>query len=147
MFIKTKNYDKCIQKVRIEIGTLVGLEKDNEAFITLKEIPTIQMMELKESYEKGEKALMNFFKNLLPSIISEHNFYETEQKKMSSSDLASLIFESIELTQKVINTYTNASFFTRQQRKGGKLLPSAVKSSMEDTAPNSTKNTGIGSST
>jgi len=120
MFIKTKNYEKCIQKVRIEIGTLVGLEKDDEAFITLKEIPTIQMMELKESYEKGEKELMNFFKNLLPSIIAEHNFYETEQKKMSNSDLASLIFESIELTQKVINTYTNASFFTHQQRKGDK---------------------------
>ena len=24
MFIKTKNYDKCIQKVRIDIGILVG---------------------------------------------------------------------------------------------------------------------------
>ena len=147
MFIKTKNYEKCIQKVRIEIGTLVGLEKDDEAFITLKEIPTIQMMELKESYEKGEKELMNFFKNLLPSIIAEHNFYETEQKKMSNSNLASLVFESIELTQKVINTYTNASFFTRQQRKGSKSLPSAVKSSMEDTAKNSTENMGVGSST
>lgn len=144
MFIKTKNYEKCIQKVRIEIGTLVGLEKDDEAFITLKEIPTIQMMELKESYEKGEKELMNFFKNLLPSIIAEHNFYETEQKKMSNSDVANLVFESIDLTQKVINTYTKASFFTRQQRNVDKSLPSAVKYSMEDTAPNSTENTGNG---
>lgn len=48
MFIKTRNYDKCIQKVRIEVGTLVGLEKDDEAFILLKELPTLEMLRLKE---------------------------------------------------------------------------------------------------
>lgn len=110
MFIKSRNYDKCIQKVRIEVGTIVGLEKDDEAYIELREIPTIEMMELKEAYEKGETVLMCFFKNLLPAIIVDHNFYETEQRKMDGKAVAGLVFESLDLTQKVIGAYTNASF-------------------------------------
>jgi hypothetical protein len=147
MFIKSRNYDKCIQKVRIEVGTNVGLEKDEEAFIELKEIPTLEMMELKEAYEKGEKALMAFFKDLLPRIITDHNFYETEQKKMSPEALASLVFESLDLTQKVIGAYTNAAFFTRAQRSADKSHPSVPKSSVADSAQNSTENTGTGSAT
>lgn len=144
MFIKTKNYDKCIQKVRIEVGTLVGLEKDDEAYIELREIPTLEMIQLKEAYEKGEKALMEFFKDLLPLIIVDHNFYETEQKKMDGKAVAALVFESLDLTQKVIGAYTNASFFTRAQKSGERSLPSAQKSSMEDTAQSSSGNTVAG---
>ena len=36
MFVKTRNYDKAIQKVRIVAGTYVGLEKDDQAFLILK---------------------------------------------------------------------------------------------------------------
>ena len=69
MFIKSKNYDKCIQKVRIEVGTLVGLEKDDEAFITLKELPTIDMLRLKDAAEKGEKESLSFFKEDRKSVV------------------------------------------------------------------------------
>ena len=30
MFVKAKNYESAIQKVRIELGTLLGLETDEE---------------------------------------------------------------------------------------------------------------------
>lgn len=144
MFIKAKNYDRCIQRVRIEVGTMVGLEKDDEAFITLREIPTIQMMELKEAYEKGEKQLMCYFRELLPVITVDHNFYVTEQKKMSPSELTDLVFQSIGLTQKIIGSYTEAAFFTRAQRTGDSSHPSAQKSSKEDTAPSFTGSTDTG---
>lgn len=144
MFIKTKNYDKCIQKVRIEVGTLVGLEKDDEAYIELKEIPTLEMMKLKEAYEKGENELMLFFKELLPSIIADHNFYETEQKKMDGNSVASLIFESLNLTQKVIGNYTQATFFTQAQSKGDKSQVSVPKCLVDDTMKSSSENMAIG---
>lgn len=144
MFIKNKNYDTCIQRVRIEVGALVGLEKNDEAYLTLREIPTIEMMELKEAYEKSEKDLMKFFRNLLPVVIVDHNFYETEQKKMTPKDVSALIFESLELTQKVISDYTNAAFFTRAQKNGDTSIPSALKSSQDGTAPSSTGSTATG---
>jgi hypothetical protein len=145
MFIKSRNYGSCIQKVRIEVGLASGLEKDDEAFITLREIPTIQMMELKDAYEKGEKELMGFFRELLPAIIVDHNFYVTEQLRMTGAELRDLVFDSLELTQKVIGGYTEAAFFTRAQRTGGSSHPSAPKSSAEDTAPSCTGSTGAGS--
>ena len=52
MFVRDRN-DSWFQKVKVEVGTLLGLGSDEEAYITLKDIPTIQMLELKDSYEKG----------------------------------------------------------------------------------------------
>lgn len=120
MFVKSKNYDKAIQKVRINVGTEVGLEKDDEAFITLKELPTLDMMKLKEVYSKGNEELINFFKTLLPIIIVDHNFYATEQKKMSNEELADFLFERTDLTLKVLNTYSKASFFIPKKKEESK---------------------------
>ena len=147
MFIKSKNYDKCIQKVRIEVGTLVGLEKDDEAFITLKELPTIDMLRLKDAAEKGEKESLSFFKEILPTIIADHNFYETEQKRMDGVAVTALVFESLDLTLKVINEYTKSAFFTRARRKDGRSPASAQRSSAEDTTPSSSGSMDAGSST
>jgi hypothetical protein len=149
MFIKTKNYDKCIQKVRIEVGTLVGLEKDDEAYILLKELPTLEMLRLKEASEKGENETLSLLRDLLPSILVDHNFYEDEnaQRKMKNQDVAALVFESLDLTVKVVNEYTHAGFFSRANGSGGKSLPSAPKSSTDEGTPPCMPSTGTGSST
>ena len=119
MFIRSKHYDNCIQKVKIEVGTLVGLEKDDEAFITLKELPTMDMLRMKQAAEDGDNAPLELLKELLPEIITDHNFYEDEEgkQKMSNEDIASLVFDSLELTSKIVNDYTSASFFTQAQKK------------------------------
>ncbi len=149
MFIKAKNYDKCIQKVRITVGTLVGLEKDDEAFIILKELPTLLMLKLKDSSQKGENETLSLLKELLPIILVDHNFYEDEngQKKMKSEDVASLIFESLDLTVKVVNEYTRASFFTRAQKNDAKSPLSVQKSLTGDGTAKSSGSTGTGSLT
>jgi len=149
MFIKAKNYDKCIQKVRIEVGSLVGLERDDEAYILLKELPTLEMLRLKDSSEKGENETLSLLRELLPSILVDHNFYEDESGKikMKSEEVASLIFESLDLTVKVVNEYTHAGFFTQKRRSDAKLLPSAAKSLTDEGMPSSTESTDTGSST
>ncbi|MFA7109444.1 MAG: hypothetical protein WC162_09915 [Sphaerochaetaceae bacterium] len=118
MFIKSKNYGNCVQKVKIEIGTNVGLESADEAYIVLKELPTIEMLKLKEASEKSENEILTLFKELIPLILIEHNFYEDEkaQKKMSNKDVTSIIFDSLDLTVKVVDEYTKASFFTRAEK-------------------------------
>lgn len=119
MFIKSKNYNNCVQKVKIEIGSNVGLEKDDEAYIVLKELPTIEMLKLKDASEKSENEILILFRELLPLILIEHNFYEDEkaQKKMSNKDVTSIIFDSLDLTVKVVDAYTKASFFTQAEKK------------------------------
>ena len=115
MFVKKRNYDNCIQKVRINVGTLVGLDSDEEAYIVMKELPTFEMLGLRNFQQEGEEGLLHYIKDILPSIIVDHNFYEDENKKMSNEDLAKLIFERVDLSTKVINDYINASFFTRKR--------------------------------
>jgi hypothetical protein len=118
MFIKAKHYDTCIQKVRIELGILLGLDADPEAFIVLKELPTLQMLTLKEASEQGENQTLALLKDLLPSILTDHNFYEDEQTKvkMKNEEVTDLIFASLDLTVKVVNAYTHAAFFTHAQK-------------------------------
>lgn len=120
MFIRNKNYDNAIQKVRIEVGTLVGLEKDDEAYIVLKELPTQEMLALKSASEAGEEAIMDFFKQVLPKIMADHNFYETEQKKMTNEAVTDFIFEKLDLSSKVISSYSNAAFFTQASKRENK---------------------------
>ena len=117
MFVRNKNYENAIQKVRIDVGTLVGLEKDDEAYVVLKELPTSEMLRLKDASDGGESAIMDFFKSVLPKIITDHNFYETEQKKMTNEAVTEFIFEKLELSSKVISGYSNAAFFTQMSKR------------------------------
>ena len=149
MFIKTKHYDTCIQKVRIEVGTLVGLEKDDEAYIVLRELPTLEMLRLKEASEQGEHETLTLLRDLLPAILTDHNFYEDEnaKRKMDSREVAALVFESLDLTVKVVNEYTHAAFFTRTDASGARSRRCAPRSSTDGTAASSMPSTATGSST
>lgn len=116
MFVRQKAYDNAIQKVRVEFGTLIGLEEDKEAFVLLKELPTMEMMQLNEAHEKGHKELIEFFRQVLPYIIVDHNLYETDEKKMTTEAVTSFIFEKLDVTSKIVSDYASASFFTRQNK-------------------------------
>ena len=119
-YVRNKAYKNAIQKIRVDFGTIIGQEKDEDAYIVLKELPTMEMMQLKEAHEKGQKELLGFFKEVLPQIIVEHNLYETETQKMKNSDVAAFIYEKLDLTGKIIGEYASASFFTPPNGKDGK---------------------------
>ena len=119
-YVRNKAYNNAIQKIKVEFGRMIGLEKDDEAFVVLKELPTMEMMELNEAHEKGKKQLLEFFEGVLPRIIVDHNLYETETQKMSNEDVAAFIYEKLDLTGKIIGDYASASFFTQQNAEGAK---------------------------
>lgn len=119
MFYKNKNYEAAIQTVKIEIGTYLGCEKDEEAFIVLKEMPSMDMAKLNKAQEESQEALMKFFREELPRIIKTHNLMEDEDHLMSNEAVADLIYEKFDLTVKVITDYSNAAFFTRLNKKKG----------------------------
>ena len=118
MYRKDLNYNNSLRKVKIEFGKLLGLEKDEEAYVTLKELDTMTTLKLKDvSLTGNQNDLMEFFKEVLPKIIVAHNFYENETKLMNYKEVVDLIYEKLELTSKVIGDYT--SYMFRPNSKGG----------------------------
>lgn len=108
MFIR--NVNDYIVKTKINIGTLLGCETDEEAYIVLREPTTELAIKLKNASGEGEEGILNFFKDALPKIIVEHNLYEEEGKLMSKADVASLVFENLPLTMKVVEEYSESAF-------------------------------------
>jgi len=111
MYRKDLNYSNSLRKVKIEFGKLLGLEKDEEAYVTLKELDTLTTLKLKDVSQTGnQNDVMEFFKEVLPKIIVTHNLYENETKLMNYKEVVDLIYEKLELTSKVIGEYTSAMF-------------------------------------
>ena len=130
MYIKNKNYDNSLRRVKIEFGTIIGLEEDKEAYVTLRELDTMTTLRLKDVSQSGnQNDLMMFFKDILPRIIVTHNLYETETKIMSNEEVTNFIYEKLELTSKVMGEYTKAMFRTD---KGG---TDADKVNQQDAVP------------
>ena len=119
MFVQKRDYGAFLQSVRINVGKEVGLLNDEDAYLVLRELPTLEMIELRDAYAKGQKELLMFFREVLPKIITEHNFYETEDRKMTAEALSGLIFERMDLSGKVIGEYSSAAFFTRKNQTDG----------------------------
>ena len=117
MFARERDYSAFLQTVRIDVGTLVGLEKDEDAYIVLKELP--------------ERATLEVIRELLPSMITDHSFFEDTkgQRKMKAEDVAELIFSSLELTAKVVDEYTTRAFRSRRRTTDAKSQVSPAQSS------------------
>ena len=49
----------------------------------------------------------------------DHNLYETEDKKMSNKDIASFIYEKLELSTKIMTEYTKAIFRVNTNAEDG----------------------------
>lgn len=120
MYIKNKNYDNSLRRVKIEFGKIIGLEEDKEAYVTLRELDTMTTLRLKDVSQTGnQNDLMMFFKDILPRIIVTHNLYETETKIMSNEEVTNFIYEKLDLTSKVMSEYTKAMFRAKPEGAEG----------------------------
>lgn len=111
MFIKSKDYGNYIHTHRIDLGDEFGKEKE-EVFITLREMDTKSVLKLKNgASEDSEGKTLEVFREILPNLIVDHNFYETEDKKMSSDEVADLLFEKIGAVGRVLTELQKVNFF------------------------------------
>lgn len=134
MYRKDLNYHNALRKVKIEFGILLGLEKDEEAYVTLRELDTMTILKFKDVSQTGnQNDVMEFFKEVLPTIIVAHNLYENETKLMSNQAVTDLIYEKLELTSKVMGEYTSAMFRPAGKGKDGDKvnLPNDIPESKE----------------
>ena len=111
MIIKKSDY---IQTVRVDFGKLLGQEKDDEAYVVLKEMPTIVTVGLAEKRKDGKVVeLMEYFKQILPELIVEHPFFKDENTRMSNEEVVEVVFSKLDITEKVLDGYNSAVFHSR----------------------------------
>lgn len=111
MFVKTKDYGNYIHTQRIDLGSEFGKE-DSEIFIVLREMDTKSVIKLKASSASGEEgATLETFREILPNLIVDHNFYESDDKKMDSKEVTELLFEKISTIAKVLQSLQQNNFF------------------------------------
>lgn len=117
MYINKRDRKNAIKKVTIQFGTLLGLEKDEEAEIVMREPTQMEVCQWREAQTEGETKLLEKFRELLNDLIISHNLMEDEKDKMAVSDVIDLIYEKMELVAKVLSDWTQAVFPTPQNRK------------------------------
>lgn len=61
MFIQKRDYGAFLQSVRVNVGKEVGLSKEEDAYLVLRELPTLEMLELRDAYEKRTKRAISIF--------------------------------------------------------------------------------------
>lgn len=92
---------------KVCIGSFLGQEKDEDAYVVLSE-PSVRLAgKLKHL---GEDEALETFTEMLPDLIVEHNLYEDDEVLMSKSDVAELIGGKISLALHVLKGFTQGLF-------------------------------------
>jgi hypothetical protein len=95
-----------LKKVEVDLSEQLNCE---DVQVTLREPSTKEAFSLRaEDEEKAVEA----FKELLPSLIIDHNFYadDEENVKAGNQEVVDIIFENFQAFQKVLSDYTSAVF-------------------------------------
>lgn len=111
------NADNYIVKVRINIGTDLGEPRDEDVFIVLREMDTREALKFREYQKKSESEFVDYFFGLLQAIIVDHNIFKSETEKASPEKVAEIIANTLGLTMKVIEKYSEGIFFTSPAAK------------------------------
>jgi len=127
MFVR--NQGKYIQEMKLEIGNLLGEEKNDEVYVVLREPKTEWMLKFTKCGEDDTTEQIAVFKELLPKIILKHNLTEDGEKLLSVDEVTEVLFDSLETTQYIMQEYFSAPFFTQQKRTESQLRASALTSS------------------
>ena len=98
MLIKGKNF---ISSKRIELGLSLGAEKDEDAFLVLREPTTLELMDLQESKEAAGRKLLD----MIPALLVDHDFYESETVRMNAQGVARTLTEKPAAAMKVMSEY------------------------------------------
>lgn len=124
MYCPSKNYDKTIIKVTIELGEFFGCSENSEVYITLRELTTNLMLKMQEMQIDGEHPdrLFKFMQEVLPYILVDHNFYRDEAgtEKMSNQEVTDLLWERIDISNKVIEQYCSRGFRVSEPKRNSR---------------------------
>ena len=123
MFNRSQTAYGGLNASKLNIGTFLDQPNDEDAYIVLSELPVDKSVRLRKVVKGGkgsEEALVDFFSELLPSILVDHNLHETETTLMSKEDVTALIRGKTPLFLHVMEKYTDILFPAPPSKKGEK---------------------------
>ena len=115
-----RDRNRAIQKVRIEIGKLLGCETDAEAVIDVREPNEFEILKWREAQQESHLKGAEYFRTLLTDMIVDHNLMEDEKDRMKIPDVVDLICAKNELFDRVLTTWTKQVFRSQLSKKEGK---------------------------
>jgi len=116
MFVKAKDYERFLIKVKINLGQFFD-KADDDVFVVLREMDTFNTLKLNEQLRESELATFMAFKEILPELIVDHNFYADEKTKMNNTEVVDLLFSKTKVATKIIKDYLDATFQLSEQKK------------------------------
>lgn len=119
-YVNKRDRENAIIKVKIEFGTQLNCEHDEDATITLREPTELEVLKWREAHQEGDYAAMAQFKELITDMTISHNLMEDENEKMTNEAVIDLIFSKTGLAEFVLQKWTDAVFRSPQNRKEGK---------------------------
>lgn len=121
-YVNKRDRGNAIIKVKIEFGTKLNCEKDEDAIITLREPTELEVLKWKEAHEDGTYAAMAQFKDLLNEMTISHNLMEDDEtgEKMTNEAVIDLIYSKTELAEYILRKWSEAVFHSPQNRNGEK---------------------------
>jgi len=118
MFDKKKHYDSAIQKVTIHLGKALNLPEGEDCFVTFREPSEKEVLSLRTA-QNGEMEGLEAFRILFISALTDHDFFDGEEK-MSNEDVVNLLFEKVESANQLIREYSAAVFPSPANKDEGK---------------------------
>jgi hypothetical protein len=111
-----KNY---LVATKINVGSFFG-GKDEEGFIELCEPQNDSFFKLRQAAKAGDDSLREVFIEVLPSLIVDHNLFQSEEQKLSSAEIVDLVKERPLIYIALVDTYTSEVIFSRGRKSAGK---------------------------
>ena len=111
MFVREKDYENAIQKVKINLGKELGMANEDDAHVTFREPSEKEVLLLKNAKDDSER--LDAFKAIFEASVIDHDFYETETEKMEAKVVIDLLFEKMDTTEKLVGEYSKQVFRSR----------------------------------
>ena len=114
-FYRDQHYDNAIQKVRINVGKELNMEKEEDAYVVFREPSEKDVLRMKDTKDSIDR--LDFFRALFEKSVDAHNFFEKEGVRMEDKAVIALLYEKIETTDKLIKEYSEKVFLSRVKAK------------------------------
>jgi hypothetical protein len=118
MFVKSKHYGAYLIKAQINLGRFFG-QPDADVYVTLREMTMAQKMSFQPVAASGDgMAIFGAFRDALPALVVEHNFYAEEGKPMSAGEVVDLLMEREAVAMAVLDEYKERVMGFQNGEKG-----------------------------
>jgi len=106
------NAEGFLVKTRVNLGDLLGVAPE-KVWVEMREPDTGDLLQISDQLSGASNAKqIEIISGLFPKILVDHNFYESQDKKMSLEAVSTLLKNRSKLTIRATSEYAEKVLFT-----------------------------------